>query len=61
MNKKRYHWNEDTIEHFKEVYRTKGKDTLLDEIDDFVGNNCDIEENETEYDLITDLFEQSTL
>ena len=60
MNNKRYYWNEDTIEHFKEVYRIKGKHTLLEEIDEFVANNCDIEENETEYDLITDLFEQTT-
>lgn len=60
MNNKRYYWNEDTIEHFKEVYRIKGKHILFDEIDEFVANNCDIEENETEFDLIADLFEQTT-
>jgi len=60
MNNKRYYWDEDTIEHFKKIYRISGKYILFDEIDKFVANNCDIEEKETEFDLIADLFKQTT-
>ena len=54
----KYTWNEDTLEHFKFIANYDTKENLLYEITEFVENNCSIEENEVEQDLIDDLVAQ---
>jgi len=56
--KNRFYWNEDTLEHFKEVY-TKNKNDYYLKIEEFVKYNCDLEEGETYQDLIEDLINQT--
>ncbi len=54
----KYTWNEDTLDHFKFIANYDTKENLLYEITEFVENNCSIEENEVEQDLIDDLVAQ---
>ena len=54
----KYTWNEDTLEHFKFIANYDTKENLLYEITEFVENNCSIEENEVEQDLVDDLVAQ---
>jgi len=54
----KYTWNEDTLDHFKFIANYDTKENLLYEITEFVENNCSIEENEVEQDLIDDLVDQ---
>jgi hypothetical protein len=54
----KYTWNEDTIEHFKFIANYLSDTDLLYEIAEFVENNCTIEENEVEQDLVDDLVAQ---
>lgn len=54
----KYTWNEDTLDHFKFIANYDTKVNLLYEIAEFVENNCDLEENEVEQDLIDDLVAQ---
>ena len=54
----KYTWNEDTLEHFKFIANYDTKENLLYEITEFVENNCTIEENEVEQDLVDDLVAQ---
>jgi len=54
----KYTWNEDTLDHFKFIANYDTKENLLYEITEFVENNCTIEENEVEQDLIDDLVAQ---
>ncbi len=54
----KYTWNEDTLDHFKFIANYDTKVNLLYEITEFVENNCTIEENEVEQDLIDDLVAQ---
>jgi len=54
----KYTWNEDTLDHFKFIANYDTKVNLLYEITEFVENNCDLEENEVEQDLIDDLVAQ---
>ena len=57
MNKK-FHWNDDTIAHFKfeSSYLTK-KQTIL-AIKEFVEIDCILEDNETEEMFVIDLINQ---
>lgn len=55
---KRFTWNEDTLEYFREL---KEQNTLTDlkrEVWYFVSHNCEVEEDETYEDLAKDLFRQ---
>ena len=54
----KYTWNEDTLDHFKFIANYDTKVNLLYEITEFVENNCTIEENEVEQDLVDDLVAQ---
>jgi len=54
----KYTWNEDTLDHFKFMANYETKVKVLCEITEFVENNCSIEENEVEQDLIDDLVAQ---
>ena len=54
----KYTWNEDTLDHFKFIANYNTKEDLLYVITEFVENNCTIEENEVEQDLIDDLVAQ---
>ena len=54
----KYTWNEETLEHFKFIANYDTKENLLYEITEFVENNCSIEENEVEQDLVDDLVAQ---
>ena len=54
----KYTWNEDTLDHFKFISNYNTKADLLYVITEFVENNCTIEENEVEQDLIDDLVAQ---
>jgi hypothetical protein len=54
----KYFWNEDTIDHFKFNSSYETKENIVKEIEEFVENNCQLEENEVEQDLIDDLVKQ---
>jgi hypothetical protein len=54
----KYFWNEDTIDHFKFNSSYETKENMVKEIEEFVENNCQLEENEVEQDLIDDLVKQ---
>jgi len=54
----KYTWNEDTLDHFKFIANYDTKENVLMEITEFVENNCSLEENEVEQDLIDDLVAQ---
>ncbi len=56
--KKNYYWNEDTINHFQFMTSYTSGEEVYNEIQEFVENNCEIEENEVEQDLIDDLVRQ---
>ena len=56
--KKHYYWNEDTINHFQFLSSYTSGEEVYNEIQEFVENNCEIEENEVEQDLIDDLIRQ---
>jgi len=54
----KFHWNEDTLDHFKFNSNYQNRDEVLKEVTEFVENECDLEENETEEMLIKDLIKQ---
>ena len=56
--KNKFYWNEDTLDYFKFQSNYQSKDEVIKEITDFVENNCSLESNETEEDLIIDLTNQ---
>ncbi len=56
--KKHYYWNEDTINHFQSLSSYTSGEEVYNEIQAFVKNNCEIQENEAEQDLIDDLVRQ---
>ena len=49
------HWNDDTIEHFKAIYKERGQIVCDDQIEMFVTIDTTPEDNETLQDLINDL------
>jgi hypothetical protein len=54
----KYTWNEDTLDHFKFIANYDTKVNVLYEITEFVENDCQLEDNEVEQDLIDDLVAQ---
>lgn len=50
-----YYWNEDTINHFKEVSNTKNALDTIKEISKFIESDCELQEGENLRDLIIDL------
>lgn len=50
-----YYWNEDTINHFREISKTKDALGTITEIGKFIESNCEIQEGENVRDLIIDL------
>ena len=55
---KTFHWNEDTLQHFVDRLDADGWAAVAIHIYEFVHNECDLEDGETELDLFTDLCEQ---
>ena len=58
IKEKKFYWNEDTLEHFKFNSNYQNKEEVIKEITLFVENECSLENNETEEDLIKDLTNQ---
>ena len=58
VKENRFYWNEDTLEHFKFNSNYQNKEEVIKEITLFVENECSLENNETEEDLIKDLIKQ---
>jgi len=58
MKNKKFYWNEETLNHFKLNSNYQNKQEVINEITSFVENNCSLENNETEEDLIKDLTKQ---
>lgn len=58
MKLKTFYWNEETIDHFKSASAYITREELLQRITEFVENDCEIEEDESEQDLIDDLERQ---
>ena len=55
---KKFHWSEDTLNHFEFQSSYDSRDKVLQDITLFVENNCTLEDGETEEDLINDLINQ---
>ena len=51
----KYHWNEDTIDHFKFESNYLSKDEVIDNIVEFVLCECSLEDGETDEMLVEDL------
>jgi|TARA_R110001592_G_scaffold329930_1_gene611932 mannitol/fructose-specific phosphotransferase system IIA component (Ntr-type) len=58
VKENRFYWNEETLEHFKFNSNYQNKEEVIKEITLFVENECSLENNETEEDLIKDLIKQ---
>ena len=52
---KEYKWNEDTINHFGIIFDGYSSEEMYNMIKEFVELNCQLEEGETEKDLVEDL------
>jgi len=50
-----YYWNEDTINHFREISKTKDALGTITEISKFIESDCELQEGENLRDLIIDL------
>jgi hypothetical protein len=55
---KKFHWSEDTLNHFEFQSSYDSRDKVLQNITLFVENDCTLEDNETEDELINDLINQ---
>jgi len=55
---KKFHWSEDTLNHFEFQSSYDSRDKVLQDITLFVENDCTLENNETEDELINDLINQ---
>ena len=53
-----YNWNKETIEHFKFESNYLSKKDILKSVENFVSIDCEIQQNETEKDLISNLMKQ---
>ena len=56
--KNKFHWNDETLEHFRFNSSYVNKKEIEKEVTKFVENECSLEENETEEMLIKDLLHQ---
>ena len=55
---KDFHWNLETLEHFKFNSNYQTKEETLKEITNFVHFECDLEDGETEEMLVNDLMKK---
>ena len=55
---KKYHWSEETLNYFEFQSSYDSRDKVLQDITLFVENDCTLENNETEDELINDLINQ---
>lgn len=55
---KKFHWSEDTLTHFRFEANYISKDKIKKNIENFIDVECTIEGNETEEELLEDLFNQ---
>tara|TARA_R110002153_G_scaffold262864_1_gene423918 strand:+ start:120 stop:314 length:195 start_codon:yes stop_codon:yes gene_type:complete len=51
----KYYWNEDTIEHFITESNFQSKEVIREFVADFVYVNCQLENGDTEEELVKDL------
>lgn len=56
MQTTKFYWNDETINYFQGINTEISKDQLYKEIQVFVENDCQLEDNETEEELVNDLF-----
>jgi predicted small metal-binding protein len=54
----RYYWQEDTINHFQAMSTITSGEEVYEAIQEYVENECQLEENEVNQDLIDDLVAQ---
>jgi hypothetical protein len=54
----RYYWQEDTINHFQAMSTITSGEEVYEAIQEYVENECHLEENEVNQDLIDDLVAQ---
>ena len=52
----KYTWSEDTLDYFHHAMKTKSSSQVYKEIQEFVEIDCQLEDDETEQDLIDDLY-----
>lgn len=55
---KRFYWNEETLLEFRFESSYLPELELKESVKEFVANCCDLEDNETEEDLVEDLMRQ---
>ena len=55
---KKFHWSEDTLNHFEFQSSYDSRDKVLQDITLFVEYDCTLEDGETEDELINDLMNQ---
>jgi len=53
-----YHWNTDTINHFRFESNYDSYDNIKEQVKNFVEINCSLENGETEEMLVKDLLNQ---
>ena len=53
----KYNWNEETVQHFKFESFYEGREKIEQRIKEFVEIDCDLEDGETEEDLVDDLID----
>tara|TARA_B110000858_G_scaffold51482_1_gene59648 strand:+ start:293 stop:544 length:252 start_codon:yes stop_codon:yes gene_type:complete len=51
----KYHWNEDTIYHFHFISSYISKQSVLEKVTAFVDIECQLEDGDTEEELVNDL------
>ena len=54
----RYHWNVDTVNHFRDMMYLRNHDEVFIMMRNFVKYECDLEDGETYEDLLKDLYER---
>lgn len=58
MNKSKYTWNADTINHFQFMSSYISGEEIYEIVQDFVAVDCQIEDGDTEEMLVDDLYKQ---
>ena len=55
---KKFYWNPETLDYFQLLKRSEGNEKMKQNVEMFVYNECDLEDNESYEDLIKDLLYQ---
>ena len=55
---KRFFWNVETLDYFQLLKHSEGNEKMKQNVEMFVYNECDLEDNESYEDLIKDLLYQ---